>query len=131
VPPPADGTCPFRPGRRAEVSPALEPTIVSESVGHLPRPHHPRADRTVPQAPPRRARPGNGEGQAQLDFAATPDQPATDTEIVDGGVAHNRVAGTCERCGARLAVGAGTVTHFGGREVLRCQPTCPPPPHGA
>ncbi|MGE3689381.1 MAG: type IV secretory system conjugative DNA transfer family protein [Acidimicrobiia bacterium] len=132
LPPPADGTCPFRPGRRAGVSPALEPTIVSESVGHLPKPRHPHADRPVPQASPRRARPGGG-AQARLDFAAAPEQPPDDNDAdrVHGGVARNRVAGRCERCGARLGVGAGTVAVFGAREVLRRHPTCLPPRIGA
>lgn len=114
LPPPAGGTCPLRAGRRAPVNPVLEPTVIDESVGHLPKPR-PQRPGTPPAPTPRRRSTSQG-GQTQLDFTAAVPDP----------VDPNRVAGSCERCGTRLGVGAGTVTRFGTREVLRCHPSCPP-----
>lgn len=121
LPPPQDGTCPLQDGPRGTVTPVLEPTVVSESVGHLPTPRSPR--RHEPAAPPARPAPrrtgsqsNRSSGQTQLDFT-TPTLTTDETS-------RNRVAGRCERCGGRVEVGAGTVTRFGGRDVVRCHPAC-------
>jgi len=117
APPPADGTCPLRDGRRGEVSPVLEPTVITESVGHLPNPRPQRSEPPTPRPVGARRPTTRPSGQTALDFTAAPVPAREDA---------NRVAGTCERCGKRLGVGAGTVTRFGNRDVLRCHPACPP-----
>ncbi len=43
-----------------------------------------------------------------------------------GGQDRNRVAAFCDRCAARLPVRAGRVERVGTREVVRCDPACPP-----
>lgn len=122
--PPEDGTCPVQDAPRGMVAPVVEPTVVRESVGHLPRPDSDNrrqssgASRTRKgdqrTDPPRRGRPDN---QPQLDLFAPPPDERTDPRW-------NRVAGRCERCGRRVPVGAGTVDCFGSRETLRCHPSC-------
>ena len=116
LPPPATGTCPVWPEGGASPEPVLDPTVVAESVANLPRPRSPRDDRASAGAA-RRPQPGRPADrmQGQLELVPTLD------EAVD----RNRVAGLCERCGARVPVGAGTTVSFGGRVVIRCHPTCP------
>lgn len=128
--PPTEGTCPLRAGPRGAVNPVLEPAIINESVGQLPKPRPQRTDRPLPPLGPRPARPTGSHEQAQLDFTTRDQTDDSDDVGGDGGdgVTRNRVAGRCERCGTRLPVGAGTVTLFGGREVVCCHPTCPTDP---
>jgi type IV secretion system protein VirD4 len=121
-PPPHQGTCPLQNRPRGAVTPVLEPTVITESVGHLPTPRRSRRHEptTTPtrSSPPRPApRTNRSSGQTQLDLFTTP-APGDDA-------ANNRVAGRCERCGTRVEIGAGTTTRFGGREILRCHPACP------
>lgn len=119
APPPNTGTCPLRPGRRGQVEPVLDPAVVDESISHLPRPRDPNQRPTsTPPARPRR-QPAPGQTRLPLDG-----EPVADA----AGVVRNRVAGYCDRCATRLDVGAGRVEQAAGREVLRCDPTCPTPP---
>jgi type IV secretion system protein VirD4 len=135
LPPPDSGTCPLRVDGHGSVSPVLDPTVIRESVGSLPNPrtqrHRPPAatPSTTRQAAGPAGRRGTPAGQTALDFTTPPtSQASPDRDAVDETAAFpNRVAGRCERCGTRLAVGSGTVTRFGTREVLICQPTCPDP----
>lgn len=122
LPPPTTGTCPMRDGPRGSVSPVLDPAVVSESVNHLPRPRDPSPRPAGPTAAPRSSR-VPPVGQGQLRFAAIPDPGPPAGEPVG----RNRVAGYCDGCGVRLAVGAARVESVGGREVLRCDPACPGP----
>jgi type IV secretion system protein VirD4 len=122
--PPEDGTCPLQDAPRGEVAPVLEPTVVTESVGHLPTPRGSR--RQAPGARTSTGRPSSGpprgagaSAQPQLDLFTPPADESADA-------ARNRVAGRCERCGRRVPVGAGAVFRFGRREVIRCEPTCAP-----
>lgn len=77
--------------------PVLDATVVAESVANLPRPRGPRDDRAAANGArhPRPGRPAD-RMQGQLDLAAAFEEP----------VEANRVAGMCERCGARVEVGA-------------------------
>lgn len=113
LPPPETGTCPLWPQGATSPEPVLDPTVVAESVANLPRPRAQRDDRPSGGGA-RHPRPAD-RMQGQLDLVAA----------LDGPVDANRVAGTCERCGARVGVGAGTTSVFGGRAVIRCRPTCP------
>jgi len=116
VPPPDTGTCPVWPHEGTFPEPALDPTVVAESVANLPSPRGQRDDRGA-AGETRPLRPGRPTDrlQGQLDLAPTLDDP------IDA----NRVAGVCERCSARLPVGSGATVDFGGRTVIRCHPTCP------
>jgi type IV secretion system protein VirD4 len=125
LPAPASGTCPVTPGPRPEPEPVVDPIVIAESVASLPRlagasDDHSRAIR----ANARRGPAANEHpAQGQLDLPAEPTPP-------DG----NRVAGNCERCGARVPVGAGRSASYGTRTVVFCSPSCPPleeaPAHG-
>jgi type IV secretion system protein VirD4 len=125
LPAPASGTCPVTPGPRPEPEPVVDPIVIAESVASLPRlagasDDHSRAFR----ANARRGPAANEHpAQGQLDLPAEPTPP-------DG----NRVAGNCERCGARVPVGAGRSASYGTRTVVFCSPSCPPleeaPAHG-
>ncbi|MGH3441169.1 MAG: type IV secretory system conjugative DNA transfer family protein [Nitriliruptorales bacterium] len=116
LPPPETGTCPLWPEGTTSPEPVLDPTVVAESGANLPRPRVQRDDHAAGSGArlPRPARPAD-RMQGQLDLVASLDEP----------VEANRIAGTCERCGARVPVGAGTTSAFGGRIVIRCHPTCP------
>lgn len=113
LPPPETGTCPVWPQGGTSPEPALDPTVVAESIANLPRPRGDRSS-TGGAHHPRPARPTD-RMQGQLDLAAALDEP----------VERNRVAGMCERCGARVPVGGGATVGFGNRTVIRCHPTCP------
>lgn len=123
---PEDGTCPLQDSPRGAVAPVLEPTVVIESVGHLPTPRggpqrrgpgpaRTRAERE-PVGPSRTARPRD---QPQLALFASPADGRTD-------VTRNREAGRCERCGRRVPVGAGTLDRVRDRDVILCYPACAP-----
>jgi len=118
LPAPSDGTCPVVAGRHADITPVLDPVIVTESIKHLPRPRTEQRSPS-PRAGTAKPRRGTDAGQGQLELIA---DPATS----DGteGAPRNRVSGQCERCGTRLLVGAGVSTRFGNRDVLRCDPPC-------
>lgn len=133
LPPPEVDTCPLVDAPRGGVSPVLDPAIVRESLSHLPRPRSEngppgRRDDAGPRRVPRSGSQSAAAGQLTLtlDRDAEPATAATE----DGSVAavaagRNRVAGHCERCGAAIAVGAGTTARFGGREVVLCaDPPC-------
>ncbi|MGD9797322.1 MAG: type IV secretory system conjugative DNA transfer family protein [Acidimicrobiia bacterium] len=109
---PAGGTCLVTPGPRPEAEPVVDPVVIAESVASLPRLRGAPDDPARPLGPNAR----RGPAQGQLDLAVEPAPP-------DG----NRVAGYCERCGARVSVGAGRATSFGARTVVFCSPSCPPP----
>jgi hypothetical protein len=125
LPAPAGGTCPVVPGPRPEPEPVVDPIVIAESVASLPRiPSASDGRARVPGASNRRgSTPSERPAQGQLDLAVAP-TPA------DG----NRVAGSCERCGARVPVGAGRSASYGNRTVTFCSPSCPPlhedPAHG-
>lgn len=119
VPPPDTGTCPTIPGRRGGAAPVLERAVVDESVAGLPAL---RSTRT-----PLSRRTGRDDGRPA---ASRHPQLPLDTTPVDTGhnddVEVSRVAGFCDRCAARIGVGAGRVEQVAGRQVLRCHPACPP-----
>lgn len=118
APPPATGTCPTVPGRVGGAEPVLEPAVVDESVAGLPTL---RSMRTALSRPAGRdsGRPAPSR-HPQLPLDTTPaDTTHDDIEV-------SRVAGFCDRCATRLGVGAGRVEQVAGRQVLRCQPACPP-----
>jgi type IV secretion system protein VirD4 len=114
---PAGGTCPVTPGPRPEPEPVLDPIVIAESVASLPRLAGAPDDRARVPRPSNRRGPDAGEQPAQgrLDLAVAP--PPT---------AGNRVAGSCERCGARVPPGAGRSARYGARTVVFCSPSCPP-----
>jgi len=117
LPPPDTGTCPMWPQGATSPQPVLDPTVVAESVANLPRPRAQR-DGWLAGGGARHPRPARATDrmQGQLDLTeALEDEP----------VEANRVAGRCERCAARVQVGAGTTVVFGGRSVIRCHPACP------
>jgi hypothetical protein len=117
VSPPTTGTCPTREGPRGPVAPVLDPAVLEESVSHLPRPRDAAPAQQVPRSRPS-TRPA-APGQARLPLDAP-------RERDHGGHDRNRVAAFCDRCAARLPVGAGRVERVGTREVVRCDPACPP-----
>ncbi|MGE3448826.1 MAG: type IV secretory system conjugative DNA transfer family protein [Microbacteriaceae bacterium] len=121
LPPPSGGTCPVHDGHRGAVEPVLEPAVIDESLNHLPRPHD-QSLRPAAASSPRSRRQPTPE-QARLPLDGDPPSQANGP-----GVERNRVAGFCDRCAARLAVGAGRVEHVGARQVLRCDPSCPATP---
>ena len=55
-------------------------------------------------------------GVCRISFDPEPDR--------GDGVVVNRVAGQCERCGARVEVGAGQIVRMGARDVLACRSAC-------
>ncbi|MDP1794718.1 MAG: hypothetical protein Q8K63_11355 [Acidimicrobiales bacterium] len=117
VSPPTTGTCPTREGPRGPVAPVLDPAVVEESVNHLPRPRDAAPGQQVPRSRPA-ARPASpGQGRLPLDPPGGSGQAEHD---------RNRVAAFCDRCAARLPVGAGRIDRVGTREVVRCDPACPP-----
>ena len=117
VSPPTTGTCPTREGPRGPVAPVLDPAVVEESVSHLPRPRDAGPAQQVPRSRPA-ARPASpAQWRLPLDPPGGSDH---------GGQDRNRVAAFCDRCAARLPVRAGRVERVGTREVVRCDPACPP-----
>lgn len=117
LPAPVGGTCPVTPGPRPEPEPVVDPIVIAESVASLPRVPGAPDDRARVPRPSTRRGPTAGEHPAQgrLDLAVSPTTP-------DG----NRVAGSCERCGARVPVGTGRSARYGARTVVFCSPSCPP-----
>lgn len=115
--PPETGTCPITPGRQGSVVPVLDPAVVDESVNNLPRPRETQPPSTGTAAGPTRSRRAAPHGQQTLPLHTDP-APAEPRGA-------NRVAGYCERCTARVPIGAGRVEQVAGRDVLRCHPACP------
>lgn len=124
---PSSGTCPMAVGGpRPDPEPTLDRAVIAESLANLPRPRGSvddgmRLSRTRPAG-----RRGSGHRTAgQLDLGLDDSEP----------VLGNRYAANCERCGARVPVGAGRSTLFGSRTVVFCDPICPRademPGHGA
>lgn len=123
--PPDTGTCPLEDGPRGAVAPVLEPTVVNESVGHLPNPRGgPRRSDSAPSRGGRR-RPNEPSGRGRRSDQSQLDLFASRAEDDDGSTT-NRVAGHCEQCGRRVPVGAGTAARLGTRDIVRCHPTCRP-----
>jgi type IV secretion system protein VirD4 len=128
--PPTTGTCPVEEGRSTAVSPILDEAMLAESLHQLPRART-AANSSAPGTATKSRTTGRVAlvGQAQLDLtlannpAASADKPPQDAG--ESGVRRNRVAGTCERCGAPVAIGAGALTRFGDRDLLYCHPRCP------
>lgn len=120
APPPETETCPILPGRSGAVAPVLDPAIVDESFKDLPRS---RDARPSPPGPSRsRQRPRAASNQPTLPLVAGAESASSTNEP-----AANRVAGYCDRCATRVSIGAGRVEQVAGRQVLRCEPECPPP----
>jgi type IV secretion system protein VirD4 len=117
TPPDGASTCPLSDRTPDGVDPVIDPAVIDESLAQLPGPQHPKPKPApaTPGTPPARVRP-TVPGQGQLSLTSTGDP----TDVVV-----NRVAGQCERCGTRVAVGAGQVVHDAGREALACRPSCP------
>jgi type IV secretion system protein VirD4 len=99
VGPPATGTCPTREGPRGPVAPVLDPAVLEESVSHLPRPRDAAPAQQVPRSRPSTRPAAPGQARLPLDAPRERDHGAAD---------RNRV----ERVGTR--------------EVVRCDPACPP-----
>lgn len=116
--PPLDvPTCPVSDHAPVGVEPVIDPEALDESLAQLPGPRPAKASPSPAGSSSalRRVRPV-AAGQARLPL--DDDTDAHDETVV------NRVAGRCERCGARVEVGAGQVVRQGGRDVLACRPTC-------
>ncbi|MGQ0433075.1 MAG: type IV secretory system conjugative DNA transfer family protein, partial [Microthrixaceae bacterium] len=116
---PLGGTCPLIEGAsRPDPEPTLDQAAIAESLASLPRPHgvpdHAAIRRPGSLVGARASASSNPQGQ--LDFALDDEAPEVE----------NRVAGSCERCGTRVPVGAGRSARFGARTVVFCDPTCPP-----
>lgn len=117
--PPSDGTCPLGRPRTKSAEPVLDPTVIAESVERIP------GSRAEPQ-PSRRVTQGRVDPhQQQLDLDGPPDSGHDKQDVEETGNSANRVAGYCERCGARVAVGSGRSDRMGEREIVRCAPKCP------
>ena len=117
-PAPAADTCPVEEGgSRPDPEPTIDQAAIAESLASLPGPHGgPGSPSKLPRTRVG-ARTGSvSDEQDQLDLGLDDPVPGTAT----------RVAGRCERCGARLPVGSGRSAGFGARTVMFCDPTCPP-----
>ena len=120
--PPDDGTCPFVDGRSTSPSPVLEPTVISESVGHLPQPRPRRFDPPASPPSPRSTRRPGREGQPQLDLAAARRrQPARRRRGPEPG---RRAVRAVRRPGRRR--GLGPCPCSVPAAWSRCHPACPP-----
>lgn len=119
VAPPTTGTCPLRAGPRGSVAPVLDPSIVNESVSRLPHPRSADPRQSNLSRSPGGRLPSNGQEQLRFTTGTVPAE-----SNADDGEGRNRVAGYCDRCAARVAVGAGRIERVGGREVMRCLPVC-------
>ena len=117
VGPPSTGTCPTREGPRGPVAPVLDPAVWEESVSHLPGPRAAAPAHQLPHSRPATRPSAPGQGRLPLDQPGEPDH---------GGRDRNRVDAFCDRCATRLPVGAGRVERIGEREIVRCDPACPP-----
>ena len=101
--------------------------------GQLPRPSSIGA---TGQPTPQRRHPRStanlspDQGQLALDASqvGNPAGPIDDTDTLTVSpptpVRRNRVGGMCERCRVWIDVGAGETVRFGGRDMLRCHPSC-------
>jgi type IV secretion system protein VirD4 len=115
--PPADvATCPVSDHPPSGVEAVIDPDALEESLAQFPGPRPPRSGSPGASEGKRPVRPVP-PGQTQLALGAEPER--------GDGVVVNRVAGQCERCGARVEVGAGQIVRMGTRDVLACRPTCP------
>jgi type IV secretion system protein VirD4 len=119
MPPPSGGTCPMREGSHGTVAPVLDPAVLQESRDHLPRPRDAASTPTAQKPGPATRSSTPGHGQLRLE---PPEQAA---DVADD---RNRVTAFCDRCATRLPVGAGRVERVGNREIVRCDPACPPQP---
>jgi type IV secretion system protein VirD4 len=113
---PSAGTCPMAVGGpRPDPEPTLDRAVIAESLANLPRPGSLDDGMRLPRTRPAVRRGSRHTPAGQLDLGLDNSKPVTG----------NRYAANCERCGARVPVGAGRSTLFGSRTVVFCDPICP------
>jgi type IV secretion system protein VirD4 len=152
VPPDDIPTCPLSELTAAQVGPLFDQATVREAQALLPKPKgaaaetpgalsappsgvagddpepdQPADSQSAPRTrrPPLRSRPPAAQGTFPFD------QPADEGENqhppgseLSRSIERNRIKGGCDRCRTWLEIGEGETVHYGGRDLLRCYPSC-------
>ena len=126
----SDGTCPVADRPTSEVAPVIDEAQVQAQIAAFPARKFQLPIAVVLAAAasrtPRRRR--SHRVRVPSTSACRRRRQSRRHEVP---INRNRVAGTCERCRRRVAVGAGINLTYGQRVVICCHPTCEPQPASA